>query len=60
MNEKTPVSAYRLLSNQCDKSIVFVSSRGSPCMRKIDNGGKTGGERGIIMPFIVATNVVAS
>ena len=26
MNERTPVSAYRLLSRPCDKSIVFVSS----------------------------------
>ena len=32
MNERTPVSAYRLLSSPCDKSIVFVSSRRSPCM----------------------------
>ena len=33
MNERTPVSAYGLLSSPCDKSIVFVSSRGSPCKR---------------------------
>ena len=32
MGERTPVSAYRLLSSPCDKSIVFISSRGSPCM----------------------------
>ena len=32
MNERTPVSAYRLLSSPCDKSIVFVSSCGSPCI----------------------------
>ena len=31
MNERTPVSAYRLLSSPCNKSIVFVSSRRSPC-----------------------------
>ena len=30
MNERTPVSAYRLLSSPCDRSIVFVSSRGTP------------------------------
>ena len=32
MNERTPVSAYRLLSSQCDKSIVFISSHGSSCI----------------------------
>ena len=31
MNERKPVSAFRLLSSPCDKSIVFISSRGSPC-----------------------------
>ena len=35
MNKRAPVSAYRLLSNLCDKSIVFVSSRRSPCTFKI-------------------------
>ena len=34
MNKKAPVSAYRLLSSPCDKSIVFVSSRRSPCTTK--------------------------
>ena len=32
MNERTPVLAYRLLSSPCNKSIVFISSRGSPCI----------------------------
>ena len=32
MNERTPVSAFRLLSSPCNKSIVFISSRGSPCI----------------------------
>ena len=32
MNERTPVSAYRLLSSPSNKSIVFISSRGSPCI----------------------------
>ena len=29
-------------------------------MRKVDNGGKIGGKRGEIMPFIVATNAIAA
>ena len=32
LNERTHVSAYGLLSSPCDKSIVFVSSRGTPCI----------------------------
>ena len=31
MNERTPVSAYGFLSSPCNKSIVFVSSGGTPC-----------------------------
>ena len=31
MNARTPVSAYKLLSSPCNKSIVFVSSRESLC-----------------------------
>ena len=32
MNERTPVSAYRMFSKPYDMSIVFVSSRGTPCI----------------------------
>ena len=31
MNEMTPVSNFRFLSSPYNKSLVFVSSRGSPC-----------------------------
>ena len=36
MKKRTPVSAYRSLSTLSNKPIVFISSRGSPCMIKID------------------------
>ena len=49
MNEMTPVSAHRLLSSLCDKSIVFVCSRGSPC---IGVGLKLGLSKVIICLFV--------
>ena len=35
MKKTTPVEAYRLLSSPSNKPIVFLSSRGTPCISQL-------------------------